>query len=83
MRGSPDECILRVPVVTRGGSVPFREGDENMLQRATLLLTLSAITAVVLALGAGRAPAAPKTSGVGKTICCTAGKVCQAHPTMM
>ena len=48
-----------------------------MLQRATLMLTLAAITAVVLALEAGGAPAAPKQTGADKTIYCEAGKVCK------
>ncbi len=48
-----------------------------MLQRATLMLTLAAITAVVLALEAGGAPAAPKQTGADKPIYCEAGKVCK------
>jgi Ca2+-binding RTX toxin-like protein len=48
-----------------------------MLRRATLVLTLAAITTVVLALGAGMAPAAPKTGGGTGPIQCKAGKVCQ------
>jgi|SRR5215204_509951 len=53
-----------------------------MLRRAILPLTLAAVTAVVFALGAGTAPAAPKTktSGVGETITCVAGKVCKGTP---
>jgi Ca2+-binding RTX toxin-like protein len=46
-----------------------------------LILTLAAITAVVLALEAGGAPAAPKKTGGGKEpIQCEAGKVCQGTP---
>ena len=41
-----------------------------MLRRATLMLTLAAITAVVLAVGAGGAPAA-------EPINCVSGKVCK------
>lgn len=50
-----------------------------MLRRATLMLTLAAITAVVLALEAGGAPAAPKQTESGKQqpIYCEAGKVCK------
>jgi Ca2+-binding RTX toxin-like protein len=49
-----------------------------MLGRATLLLTLAALTAVMLALVASGAPAAPKQTGGGqKTINCVAGKVCK------
>ncbi len=50
-----------------------------MLSHATLMLTMATITAVVLALGAGTAPAAPKTGGTGaaKPIECKSGKVCQ------
>jgi Ca2+-binding RTX toxin-like protein len=60
---------------------PFREGDKNMLGHATtLVLTLAAITTVVLALESDTAPAAPKTGGAGKTITCKPGKVCQGTP---
>ena len=49
-----------------------------MLGRATLMLTLAAITAVMLALAASGAPAAPqKTEGAQKTINCAVGKVCK------
>ena len=52
-----------------------------MLRRATLVLTLAAITTVALALGAGMAPAAPKTGGTGGgPIQCKPGKVCQGTP---
>ncbi len=51
------------------------------MRRIILILTLAAITAVVLALEAGRAPAAPKKTGGGKEpIRCEAGKVCQGTP---
>jgi Ca2+-binding RTX toxin-like protein len=48
-----------------------------MLRRVTLLLILVVMTAVVLTLGAGTVPAAPKTSGGTGAIECKAGKVCQ------
>jgi Ca2+-binding RTX toxin-like protein len=44
--------------------------DETMLRRVILMLTLATITAVLLALGAGGAPAAD-------SINCVAGKVCK------
>src|SRR5918999_265833 len=43
-----------------------------MLRRAILMLTLAAVAAVVLAVGAGGAPAAE-----GGTIYCVSGKVCK------
>src|SRR5918992_2334909 len=43
-----------------------------MVRRVTLMLTLAAIAAVVLAVGAGVAPAAE-----GGTIYCVSGKVCK------
>ena len=49
-----------------------------MLRRATALLVLAAITAVVLALQASGAPAAPKQPRSGtEPIHCEAGKVCK------
>ncbi len=49
-----------------------------MLGRTTLMLKTATITAVVLVLGAGMAPAAPKTGGTGaaQPIQCKSGKVC-------
>jgi Ca2+-binding RTX toxin-like protein len=56
-----------------------RGGDETMLGRATLTLTFAAITAVVIALEASGALAAPKKTAVSETvpIQCEAGKVCK------
>lgn len=50
-----------------------------MLRRVTLMLTVAAITGVVLVLEAGSAPAAPKTGGTETErppIQCKSGKVC-------